>query len=199
MGMTDPLTTHERIVRAATVCFRRWGVEKTSMSDIAAEANLRRPQLYRHVESKEALIVTTIVHAAEELSRRRLAELPIDGPATDLIVESLVMGHDDLVADAFASHLIGDGARTFLRLLDGDSGFREAQQLWWVPVITYGQERGELRRDLNVDEITDWFLMSQIGMVEHAERYPTPDSVRRHLCTFIVPAVAAAAGPAPRT
>jgi AcrR family transcriptional regulator len=191
MDMTESLTTHERIVLAATVCFRRWGVEKTSMGDIAAEAKLRRPQLYRHVESKEALIVTTIVHAAEELSRRRLAALPIDGPATDLIVESLVMGHDDLLADAFAAHLIGDGARTFLRLLDEDSGLREAQQLWWLPVITYGQDGGELRQDLSVDEITDWFLMSQIAMVEHAERYPTRDSVRRHLTNFIVPAVAA--------
>lgn len=51
--------------------------------------------------------------------------------------------------------------------------------------------RGELRQDLSPDEITDWFLMSQIAMVEHAERYPTRDAVRRHLTNFIVPAVAA--------
>lgn len=187
MPTTDE--TADRILRAATTCFRRWGVDKTSMGDIAAEAGLQRPQLYRHVESKEALIVDAIVRGATELSERRLAAFPLEGPAADVIAEALVMGHHDLLADAFASHLVGDGARTFLRLLAEEPGLRESQRLWWDPAITYGQRRGEIRTDLDTDEITDWFLFSQISMAEHAERFGSPESVRHHIVTFIVPAV----------
>jgi AcrR family transcriptional regulator len=189
MPASDSLSPHERIVQAATTCFRRWGVEKTSMSDIAAMAGMQRSQLYRHVESKDALIVTTIVEAARKLSERRLAELPLEGSAADLITESLLIGHEDLLADSFASHLIGDGAKTFLRLLGEEAELRSSQALWWEPVIRYGQERGEIRDDLTVDEITDWFLIAQIGMVEYAERYPTLAAARRHLVNFVVPAV----------
>jgi AcrR family transcriptional regulator len=187
--MTADDTTGERILRAATTCFRRWGVDKTSMGDIAAEAGMRRPQLYRHFESKEALIVETIVRAASELSERRLREIPLEGPAPTVVAEALIMGHEDLVADAFASHLIGNGARTFLRLLAEEPALRASQQRWWSPAIIYGQKRSELRTDLTVDEITDWFLISQISMTDYAEHYPTTESVRYHVTTFIVPAV----------
>lgn len=186
---TTETSNQERILRAAATCFRRWGVDKTSVGDIAAEAGMQRPQLYRHFESKEALIVETIVRSADELSRRRLREIPLQGPAAGIIADALVMGHEDFVADAFAMHLIGDGARTFLRLMTEKPAFRQAQLAWWSPVVTYGQERKEIRTDLSVDAIAGWFLISQISMAEYVELYPTSDAVRRHVTTFIIPAV----------
>jgi len=190
--MTDTLadTPHERVIRAATTCFRRWGVIKTSMGDIADAAGMQRSQIYRYFESKEALIVSAIVRQARELSRRRLREFPLEGPVEPLIVATLVVGHDQLMADEFASHLMaGDGAGFTLRLLRTEPALREAQAEWWNPLIDYGRARGEIRDDLTNDEIMDWFLLMQMGMAEHPEHYPTEQRVRDHLARFVVPAV----------
>jgi AcrR family transcriptional regulator len=181
----------DRIIRAATACFRRWGVAKTSMADIAEATGMQRSQLYRHFESKEALIVKTMVQAAQELTDRRMSLFPLEGPVGPLIIEILVDGHQELMADEFATHLIGNGARAFMQLMSEVPDIRQAQLDWWGLVIAYGQRRREIRDDLTPDEITNWFLLSQINMVEFAERYPTVDEVRDHIAKFVVPAVLA--------
>ena len=44
------------IVEAAMRCFDTWGVERTRMGDIATEADVARPTLYRYFPNKEALV-----------------------------------------------------------------------------------------------------------------------------------------------
>jgi AcrR family transcriptional regulator len=182
----------ERIIRAATACFRRWGVAKTSMGDIASRAGMQRPQLYRHFASKDALIVSAIVHQARELSRRRRQRFEIGGPVDALMIESVVAGHDDLMADEFASStLAGDGGRLLLRLLAEEPALREAEAEWWCPVLNHGRARGEIREDLTDDEIMDWFLLMQINMAEHADLFSSPERVRNHVTKYVIPAVLA--------
>jgi AcrR family transcriptional regulator len=179
----------DRIIRAATACFRRWGVGKTSMANIAEAAGMQRSQLYRHFESKEALIVKTMIQATRDITERRRSRFLLQGPVGPLIIEILAVGHQELTADEFATHMIGDGARAFMQLMSQVPEIRQAQLEWWEPVVAYGQRRGEIREDLTTDEITDWFLMSQINMVQYAERYPTVDEVRDQIAKFVVPAV----------
>jgi AcrR family transcriptional regulator len=189
MSLTMKERPEDRIIRAATACFRRWGVAKTSMANIAEAAGMQRSQLYRHFETKEALIIKTMVQATRELSERRMSRFPLKGPVGPLMIEILVVGHQELMADEFATHLIGHGARAFMQLISEVPEIRQAQLTWWELVIAYGQRRGEIRDDLTPDEITNWFLLSQINMVEYAERYPTVDDVRDHIAKFVVPAV----------
>src|SRR3546814_12924134 len=51
----------DAIVDAAARCFQRWGIARTRIEDIASEVGIVRPHIYRHFESKEA-----IVHRSEE-------------------------------------------------------------------------------------------------------------------------------------
>ena len=96
----------ERILEAALRCFRRWGVAKTSMGEIADAAGMQRPQLYRHFDNKEALIVNAIVRQAQQLSHKRLEAFPLKGPVEPIIIETLLVGHNDLLADEFAGGLM---------------------------------------------------------------------------------------------
>jgi AcrR family transcriptional regulator len=165
-------------------------VLKTSMGEIADAAGMQRPQLYRHFASKDALIISAILHQAKELSRRRLQSFPIKGPVATLIIDTLVAGHDDLIADEFAtSTLAGDGARLMLRLLSDEPALRAAQAEWWTPVLEHGRARGEIRRDLSDEDIMDWFLLMQINIAEHPDLFSSSDRVREHLTRFVVPAV----------
>jgi len=50
----------ERLCEAALECFIRHGYEKTSMSDIAKEAGIARPTLYKHFKTKTEMLFTAI-------------------------------------------------------------------------------------------------------------------------------------------
>lgn len=56
-GPVDPPPKAEAILRAATTLFSRYGVRKTSIELIAAEAGVAKPTVYAHYADKDALFV----------------------------------------------------------------------------------------------------------------------------------------------
>jgi AcrR family transcriptional regulator len=179
----------ERIIEAATACFARWGVAKTSMGDIAEQAGMQRPHLYRHFESKEALIVSIIVRDSRALSQERLRRFPRRGRAATVFLKALMYGQERLAGTDFASYIARDDSDLLVRLLSTDSAFLEAEALWWNPALDYGRRRGEVRDDLTNAEIIQWFLLSQMTIFERRDMFASPDDVRRQLARFIIPAI----------
>ena len=49
-----------RLCEAALKCIKRIGFEKTSMSDIAQEAGISRPTLYKHYKNKLEIFFAAI-------------------------------------------------------------------------------------------------------------------------------------------
>lgn len=70
----------ERVLNAARVCFRRSGVMATRMDEIADEAQLLRPNLYRYFPSREALIAAALEREIEITNGIRREKIPLDGP-----------------------------------------------------------------------------------------------------------------------
>lgn len=181
------------ILDAAERSIARWGLRVT-MGDIAADAGIQRPHLYRTFASKEALICAVLVRGARRLSEERLERFPLEGPAPALVTEVLVAGQDRLDGDQFMAHVTAGGSQLTMRLLGSESSFVEAQAMFWKPVLAYGQQRGELRSDLSVSDLVRWLLLSQMTIYERREFFPTRDDVRDHLARFVV---AALRSPAP--
>jgi AcrR family transcriptional regulator len=180
----------ERIIRAATACFARWGVAKTSMGDIAEAARMQRPHLYRHFESKEALITTVIVRESRALSEERLTMFALRGRASTLFVKALMYGQERLATNDFARYVVQDGSGLLVRLLSAESAFLESEGHWWNPALDYGRGRGEVRDDISNADIIQWFLLSQLTIVDRADLWPTTKDLRRHLERFVVAAIA---------
>ena len=53
----DSLEARNRILDAASRCFDRVGVHKTTLADVAREAKVTRTTLYRHFENRDAIVV----------------------------------------------------------------------------------------------------------------------------------------------
>ena len=53
--MTKESVKSDRILAAAKDCFLNYGFKKTSMSDIAKQADMSRPALYLHFDNKETI------------------------------------------------------------------------------------------------------------------------------------------------
>jgi AcrR family transcriptional regulator len=194
---TTTESSEERIIRAATACFARWGVAKTSMGDIAAAAGMLRPHLYRHFESKEALITTVIVRESRALGQERLRMFPRRGRASSFFLKALMYGQERLATNEFANYVAQDGSGLLVRLLATDSAFLESEGLWWNPALDYGRDRGEVREDLSNAEIIRWFLLSQMTVFERRDLWPNEDELRRHLERFVIAAIATRSSPQP--
>lgn len=74
------------IIKAALICFLQYGYSKTSMDDIAKQANLSRPLLYLNFKNKEDLYIAVI----DSLIEGRLEKV-------ELIVNSDLSKKDKLI------------------------------------------------------------------------------------------------------
>jgi AcrR family transcriptional regulator len=91
-----PPDTRGRIMRAAIGQCEEFGLRRTTMDDVARRARLSRATLYRHYESKDALVQAVIVAEAERFFDR----LDVVLAETDRSDERLVEGF------AFALHYV---------------------------------------------------------------------------------------------
>ena len=67
-----PETEYEaerRICTAAFACFKRKGIGRTTMSDVAREAGITRPTLYKYFRNKGDLLLTAIDREALDFAQ----------------------------------------------------------------------------------------------------------------------------------
>lgn len=116
---------------AASRCFARFGVERTTVQDVANEMGFNRGTIYRQVGTIENQIRLL---AARDL-RRSLAALPakvagLSGPA--LVVEVIAVGVEEARAHPVLAKVLADEPRLVGRILEEHIGQVRDQVL---PVI----------------------------------------------------------------
>ena len=62
--------TQQRIIDAATSCVKRWGVEKTSLNDIAKEAGVTRPTVYNYFPNRQDILSMALVQSTYDFAER---------------------------------------------------------------------------------------------------------------------------------
>lgn len=100
----------ERLLEAASRVFARIGYEQASMDEIAAEARVGKPTLYRYFDGKAALFAAVFAEALDRLEAR-LDEVLL----RERDVESRLRGMVLALIPTFRDHLVP------LRMLSGDA------------------------------------------------------------------------------
>jgi AcrR family transcriptional regulator len=112
-----------QLVRAATRLFAERGFRSVSMEDLAAEAGVSGPAVYRHFDSKEALLANLLIDVSEQLLDEGVRRAANTSALTALA--SLVTVHTDFalrdrdlirIQDHDFANLAADDARTVSRL-----------------------------------------------------------------------------------
>lgn len=177
------------IVKAARAVFARYGVARTRMADIAAEAQLARQTLYDFVAGREEVIGLALVDCCRELQERLDADLA-RGPHDlrerfiEVLAHAVEIAREDVEFGALAAALPTEqvdriiGAATPVQSLLGKS---------LKPVLQLAQEAGELRPEVVIDEANQWLL----GVISFAllRESLTGDGLRRELRIFALPSV----------
>ena len=193
----DAEAARDRLIEAADACIERFGLAKTTVEDIAAEAKVSRATIYRYFPNRDDLILSVLLSSLSRSMERDLGDFFVDADTPARFGEALVQS---------AAYLL-DAIRHDPRLeplLDRETGglsatISGASELLfhtvleeWRPALSSAQERELIRGDLAVDELSEWILRSILSLliVEGPEHHSTDDE-RRLIATFLVPAVIA--------
>jgi AcrR family transcriptional regulator len=184
-----------RLMDAADACIDRFGLTKTTIEDVAAQAKVSRATIYRYFESRDELVMAVLLRGLRRRMEPSLSRYFTDAATPEEFGEGLV---------ASAVHLL-DAIRhdpKLAVLLDRDSGGISAtitgasEVLFrtvlagWSPLLARAQTAGLLRADLQVDELAEWLLRAILSLL--TVEGPTPhsaDDERRLLATYLVPAI----------
>ena len=161
-----------RLVEAARVCIGRSGLAKTTIEDVASEANVSRQTVYRYFADRDELLLAGVLaelaaaHPAPDRSETmaRAARSPADAVAS--LVEGLVDTLMTVREHPVLSALLATEGTSVRATIDGSSKalFRQyADDL--RPWLVLGQQAGLLRSDVDPDDIAELALRITLSMI----------------------------------
>jgi len=106
-GDVRPTDRHAEILAAALELFATIGYRATTMAHIGERVGVRGPSLYKHVSSKQEMLVEIVTGMMDELLRRQRAALADGGDVRDrleAITAVHVQYHAEHRYEAFVGH-----------------------------------------------------------------------------------------------
>jgi AcrR family transcriptional regulator len=183
---------HERLIVATQACFERYGVMKTTVEDIATAAGISRATVYRYASGRDDLILAVLMRSADQfftrLGRRLLRPT---GSMSDRIVEGILYTLDQIRTDENLRLLFAAEAVGVTGTIAGASEALFARSADYLrPLLSRAQADGELRADLNADELAEWLIRIILSLL--TVQGPKPRSrkeIRTMLEHYLVPAL----------
>lgn len=165
MGKKNSRNTKARIVSAAWKLFYEQGYEETTVEDIIFESETSKGSFYHYFDGKDALLSSLSVLFDEQYERlMERSDLPPDSiellqylnRALFETIENTVS--IELLSRLFSSQLVTHGEK---HLLDRSRTYYKLLRR----IISEGQEKGEIRRDFTVGEISRAYAMFERGLM----------------------------------
>ena len=158
-------TTKKKIVSAAWKLFYEQGYENTTVDDIVEESGTSKGSFYHYFEGKDALL-SSLSFLFDEKYEELMAELDAQMDAVEKLLylnrELFAMIENtvslELLARLFSSQLITKGEKY---LLDHNRVYYRVLR----QIILEGQEKGEIRKDITVNEIAKLYALTERGIM----------------------------------
>ena len=185
--------TRERIIDAAEECFRRFGVAKTTVEDIAAAASLSRATVYRSITGgRDELILAVVVRDLHRFLDRLAARLRRERSVPEAIVEGALDAIEYVRSEPTIAHfLVPEAAGHMQAAVAGAAEHVLDLCCEYVrPYFAQAQRQRMLRADIEVEGAVE-FLFRIITSLIVMDRDRDAEAQRRFLRTYVVPVIAA--------
>jgi AcrR family transcriptional regulator len=155
MTQAAELDTRELIIESAYGCFRKHGLQKTTIVDIAKAANVSRSTVYEYFSDKGAVLEACAEHASEQFYREMSKAMDRGASLEEKLSHAAVFVTQ--ARRVIASEEYFDEEAISL-LLTKDAGvlLRECVD-FFAPYLSAARLTGEVRKDLDVEAAGEWF------------------------------------------
>ncbi|MBH0119419.1 MULTISPECIES: TetR/AcrR family transcriptional regulator [unclassified Rhodococcus (in: high G+C Gram-positive bacteria)] len=189
----DTEEARAQILKAAESMFQRYGVSKTTMDDIAKEAGVSRPTVYRYFGDRDSLITALIEARSRRLFDKARAYLRERKTLADQIVDGLIFLVERGRHDPIVRLIVSPEHMDLATALVGSTGLaaRLTYEMW-APLLAEARERGEIRDGLTDEEICEWIALVQLVLVGRMDFSSEEDPENRRMLTnFLLPSIVA--------
>lgn len=187
-GLEDRV--EDKIIDATIKCFRRFGINKTSMDDIAKAARLSRPTIYRYFPSRNHLAVEVLVREVRDHTRLVVPLLKEHRYPPRAMVEGIVFAIATAKEHPYTSIIVSDeGAELLAKVAGSDEATLAAMSELWLPSLTRWRESGYLRSELKMDDVLLWITLYMHTSLGKSFVKMTEERMRRMIETLVVPAI----------
>lgn len=180
------------LVDATERCFEKYGVAKTSMSHVAAEAEVSRTTLYKRFAKMEDVLQAVFVREFDRFEKRlgrRLASLEDPGAR---LIEVVVATAENIPENAGIARLAqGPRTRAEARALAvGRSALNERVERMIGEPLDGLERSGRLRAEIDRPELIEWIRRLVLAFaVSPQPRGRSAQERRRHVAAFLLPSV----------
>jgi AcrR family transcriptional regulator len=152
---TEPMDTRELIVEAAYACFRRQGLQKATIVDIAKAAGVSRSTIYEYFRDKAAIVEACAEHASQWFYREMSEAMDRAGSLEDKLSRAAVFVTQARRVIASEKYFDVD-AISLLLTKDAAVLLRECVD-FIAPHLAAAKLTGEVRKDLDIQASGEWF------------------------------------------
>jgi AcrR family transcriptional regulator len=186
---SDDGTVRDRLIRAADAELSERGIESIQMEAVAIRAGVSRATAFRQLGNVGELLVQVALLRARRNVAAVEALMATKKGVFAKIEAALLYTTRELPTDPSISALIAQRSAS----VHHPRVHKMAVEAMG-PALIEGQHNGEVRTDLEIDEIIDFLVEQTYIAAEDLDR--SDAAVRRRFRHFIVPALAASAGSA---
>lgn len=93
--------TQRQILDAAIACVKQWGVEKTSLNDIAKQAGVTRPTVYRYFANRDEVLTAALLQSGHRLGKRLLDHMDRFEDVRERYLETVLFGLEELPKEPY--------------------------------------------------------------------------------------------------
>jgi len=178
--------TVERIVDAARRCFEQYGIQKTTIGDIADAADVSRPTVYKNFASKNAIIDHISIIEIEKINVMLRRQMRHGADFADKLTEALLISINVARQNSYILWFIRD-AELRARMQAPTHPVQIANRMRWRSLLHHAAETGELASDLDFDDVVFWLTLMQESLVFRTSASPlSDDDLRRCIKRFVV-------------
>lgn len=181
----------EHLLDAASACYQRHGVLKTTVEHIAREAKVSRTTVYRYFRNRDEVVAAVVVRATRDLMQRLEERVRGFDEFGDYIVETLEGVLDELPRSAVFRQLLAEDSAAVRRICLGSSDVAEQAVRFMQPHFERAERSGRLRPGVELGALMEW-LMLVVSSFLGASEIGDPSSaaqLRNMLKTFVLPGI----------
>ncbi|BBY02089.1 TetR/AcrR family transcriptional regulator [Mycobacterium seoulense] len=181
------IDTRELIVESAYSCFRKQGLQKATIVDIARAAGVSRSTIYEYFSDKAAIIEACAEHASERFYREMSTAMGRGGSLEDKLSQAAVFVTQARRSIASEKYFDED-AISLLLTKDAAVLLRECVD-FFAPHLSAAKLTGEVRKDLDIEAAGEWFariLFSLFSTPSSTLDMDDPEAVAEFVRAFAV-------------